>query len=37
VETDVERNINEAVTVLPLLLDKGLEAAMKDLHTKKLD
>jgi PTH1 family peptidyl-tRNA hydrolase len=37
VETDVERNIDEAVTVLPLLLDKGLEAAMKDLHTKKLD
>ena len=35
VETLVERNVDEAVAVLPVLLDDGLNAAMKKLHTKK--
>jgi PTH1 family peptidyl-tRNA hydrolase len=30
----VERNIDEAIDVLPTLLDDGLNAAMKKLHTK---
>ncbi len=37
VEASVERNIDEALAVLPLLLDKGPEAAMKELHTKTTD
>ncbi len=35
VETAVEKNIDEAIDVLPTLLDDGLNAAMKKLHTKK--
>jgi hypothetical protein len=31
----VERNIDEAVAVLPVLVDDGLNAAMKKLHTKE--
>jgi PTH1 family peptidyl-tRNA hydrolase len=33
-ETLVERNIDEAIDVLPTLLGDGLNAAMKKLHTK---
>jgi len=35
VEAAVEDNIAEAVAVMPVLLDKGLNAAMKQLHTKE--
>lgn len=35
VEAVVERNIDEAIDVMPLLLDDGLNAAMKSLHTKE--
>jgi PTH1 family peptidyl-tRNA hydrolase len=35
VEALVEKNIDEAVAMLPVLLDDGLNAAMKKLHTKK--
>jgi PTH1 family peptidyl-tRNA hydrolase len=34
VEAAVERNIDEAMAVMPLLIDDGLNAAMKALHTK---
>ena len=34
VEAAVERNIDQAMEVLPLLIDDGLNAAMKALHTK---
>ena len=34
VERAIEDNIDEAVAVLPLLLDQGLNSAMKQLHTK---
>lgn len=34
VESAIERNIDDAVAVLPLLIDEGLNAAMKKLHTK---
>lgn len=34
VEAAVEQNIDSAIGVLPLLIDKGLSAAMKQLHTK---
>lgn len=34
VETAIEKNIDEAVSIMPVLMDKGLNAAMKDLHTK---
>ena len=37
VEAAVERNIDEAVAVMPLLLEKGVPAAMKELHTTKSD
>ncbi len=37
VERAVEDNIDAAVAVLPALMDDGLEAAMKALHTKKKD
>ncbi|MDX1515523.1 MAG: aminoacyl-tRNA hydrolase [Woeseiaceae bacterium] len=37
VEAAVERNIDEAVAVMPTLLDDGLNAAMKALHTRKDD
>lgn len=34
VEAAVEANIDEAIGVLPLLIDDGANAAMKQLHTK---
>jgi PTH1 family peptidyl-tRNA hydrolase len=34
VEALVEKNVDEAVAVLPVLLKDGLNAAMKKLHTK---
>lgn len=34
VEAAVERNIDEAIDVMPLLLDEGLNAAQKELHTR---
>jgi peptidyl-tRNA hydrolase, PTH1 family len=37
VEAAIARNIDEAVAVMPVLLDKGPEAAMKELHTNKTD
>jgi PTH1 family peptidyl-tRNA hydrolase len=37
IEAAVARNIDEAVAVMPVLLDKGPEAAMKELHTNKTD
>ncbi len=33
-EIDIRRNVDEAVRVLPLMLEKGLGAAMQDLHTE---
>ena len=35
VEAAVEKNIDEAIAVMPTLLDDGLNAAMKQLHTKQ--
>ncbi len=35
VEAAVERSLDDAVAVMPVLLDDGLNAAMKKLHTKK--
>ena len=35
VEAMVEKNVDEAVAVLPVLLEDGLNAAMKKLHTKQ--
>ena len=35
VEAAVEKNIDEAIAVMPTLLDDGLNAAMKKLHTRK--
>jgi PTH1 family peptidyl-tRNA hydrolase len=35
VESAVEDNIDDAIAVLPLLIDDGLNAAMKKLHTKE--
>lgn len=37
VEVEVQRNIDDALGMLPVLLGKGVEAAMKDLHTAKSD
>ena len=37
VEAAVEANIADAIDVMPLLLDDGLNAAMKKLHTKEQD
>ena len=34
VERAVENNIDDAIAVLPMLIDDGLNAAMKKLHTK---
>ena len=34
VEAAIEKNIDEAVSIMPVLMDQGLNAAMKDLHTK---
>ena len=35
VEAAVERNIDDAIAVLPLLIDDGLNAATKKLHTRE--
>ena len=35
VATAIEKNIEDAVAVMPLLIDDGLNAAMKKLHTRK--
>ena len=35
VEAAVEQDIDDAVAVMPLLMDDGLNAAMKKLHTKQ--
>jgi len=35
VEAAVEQSIDEAVAVMPVLVDDGLNAAMKKLHTRK--
>ncbi len=35
VEAAVERNIDAAIDILPVLVDDGLNAAMKKLHTKE--
>ncbi|MBT8110961.1 MAG: aminoacyl-tRNA hydrolase [Gammaproteobacteria bacterium] len=35
VENSVEKNVAEAIDIMPLLLDEGLSAAMKQLHTKE--
>ena len=35
IEAAVERNIDDAASVLPLLIDDGLNAATKKLHTKE--
>ncbi len=35
VERDIQGNIAESIDVLPLLVESGLNAAMKKLHTKK--
>jgi len=37
VESALRKNIEEAIDVMPLLLDDGLNAAMKKLHTKEQD
>ena len=34
VEAAIERNIDDAAAVMPLLIDEGLNAAMKKLHTR---
>jgi PTH1 family peptidyl-tRNA hydrolase len=35
VEAMVEKNIDEAIAVLPVLMDDGINAAMKKLHTRE--
>ncbi len=37
IEAAILKTIDEAVDVMPLLLDKGLNAAMKRLHTRETD
>lgn len=37
IETAIERNIDDAVAVVPILLEDGLNAAMKALHTRRDD
>jgi len=34
VEATIEKNIDDAIAVMPILMDDGLNAAMKRLHTK---
>ena len=36
VEAAVEKNVDEALDVMPMLTDDGLNAAMKKLHTKEI-
>jgi PTH1 family peptidyl-tRNA hydrolase len=35
VEAAIERNLDDAIAVMPALIDDGLNAAMKKLHTKE--
>jgi PTH1 family peptidyl-tRNA hydrolase len=35
IEAEIERAMDDAIAVMPTLLDDGLDAAMKKLHTKK--
>lgn len=35
VEAEIERNIDEAIAVMPVLMNQGLNAAMKELHTQQ--
>jgi PTH1 family peptidyl-tRNA hydrolase len=35
VAAEIDRNIDAAVAAMPALMERGIEAAMKDLHTKK--
>jgi PTH1 family peptidyl-tRNA hydrolase len=35
VETAIERNIDDAIVVMPELVDGDINAAMKKLHTKE--
>ena len=35
VEAAVEQNLDDAIAVMPILMDDGLNAAMKKLHTKQ--
>ncbi len=35
VEAAVEQNLDDAIAVMPILMDEGLNAAMKKLHTKQ--
>jgi len=35
IEAAIEKNVEEAMDVMPLLIDDGLNAAMKALHTKE--
>ena len=35
IEAMVEKNIDEAIDVMPVLLDDGINAAMKELHTRE--
>jgi PTH1 family peptidyl-tRNA hydrolase len=35
VESEILRNVDEAADVIPLLVESGLNAAMKELHTKE--
>ncbi len=35
VEAAIERNLDDAIAVMPTLIDEGLNAAMKTLHTKE--
>ncbi len=37
VQAEIERSVDEAVDVMPTLLDDGLNAAMKKLHTQDKD
>jgi hypothetical protein len=34
VEAAVERNVDDALAVTPIIIEDGLNAAMKKLHTK---
>ena len=34
VESAIVRNVDDAADVVPVLIEQGLEAAMKELHTK---
>ncbi len=35
VQAAVEQNLDDAVALMPILMDEGLNAAMKELHTKQ--